>query len=187
MPDYNDRDDDLGDRRGRRDPDDRFDDDGRGSRGDRRDDPPRRKSNTLKIVLIVLGIFGVLCAGACGVGGYWLYNQAKAVIELADGFLTKVGTGDIAGAYAQTSSGFKAKYTQEQFAENMKKARLTEFQSVLWTGNQSNRQNNTGTGEMTGTATLKDGTTIPVTVRLAFDGKSWSVDEVTAGGTPAAK
>jgi FlaG/FlaF family flagellin (archaellin) len=166
MPDYDDR-----------DRNDRLDDAG---------DRPAKKKSALPVILIILGVIGAVCLGACGFGAYWLYGQAQAVVELADGFLTKVGAGDIAGAYARTSEGFKAKYTQEQFAANMKKARLTEFQSVSWTGNQSNRQNNTGTGELTGTATLKDGTTTSVTIRLAFDGKNWSVDDVTTGGAPTA-
>lgn len=172
MPNYDDR-----------DRNDRLDDPGdRPGRGDR----PAKKKSALPVILIILGVIGAVCLGACGFGGYWLYGQAKAVVELADGCLVKVGSGDTAGAYAQTSAGFKSRYTQEQFAANMKKARLTEFQSVAWTGNQSNRQNNTGTGELTGTATLKDGTTTPVTIRLAFDGKTWSVDDVTAGGGTAA-
>lgn len=165
------RDDDRGDDRPRR----RRDDDG----------PPKKKGKGMVILLVVLGAVLLLCVAPCGIGGYWLFQQTKAVIDLAEGFMGKVGSGDIAGAYAQTSPTFKTRYTQEQFGDNMKKARLTEYQSMAWSNTQSSTQNNSGSGEMKGTATLKDGTTVPVTLKITFDGKSWSIDDVitTGGGT----
>lgn len=156
------------------------DDDRPRRRGD--DDRPQKKGcSGWMIVLGIFGVIGLLCVGGCGVFGYWAFQQAKVVADLSEGFLAKVGSGDLNGAYAQTSPDFKSKYTLEQFSENMKKSRLTEFQSVVWTSNQSNRQNDSGTADLSGTATLKDGTTVPVTLKIKFDGTNWSIEDITAG------
>lgn len=162
MSDYNDRLDDPDDRPRRRD------------RGD--DDRPPKKSNTLKVVLIILGVVGVVCAGACGVFGYWAYSLGTGGQKAAESVLTKVGSGDLAGAYAGMSADYKAKHTQEQFEQAMKDAKLTDYASASWTQVNSNNQ----TMKMSGTATLKSGGTAPVsaTVRMLSDLKTWEVDDL---------
>lgn len=168
--------------------DSEYPDDDRPRRRRDDDDRPRKKGcSGWMIALAIVGALGLVCVGVCGFGGYWVFQQAKAVAELSEGFLAKVGSGDLSGAYAQTSPDFKSKYTLEQFTENMTKARLTEFQSVVWTSNQSNRQNDSGTAELSGPATLKDGTTVPVTLKIRFDGKNWTIDDVTAGSAGGTK
>lgn len=179
MPDYDDRDDDRTSRR-----DDRFDD----SRGDRFDDrpPPKKKSGTLKVVLVILGVVGVLCAGACGVFGWWAYSLGTGGQKAAEGVLAQVGGGDLAGAYNSMSATFKATTTREQFESRMRAAKLTDFSSVTWTGTQQNNQ----ALSLTGTATLKSGGSTPVTVKVKLlpDLKTWEIDDVSGGaGGPEPK
>ena len=158
-------------------------DDRRDDRPRRRDDepPPKKKGGVAPILLLIGGVLLLGCCGVCGYGGYWFYSQIKVVLDTADGFTAKLGSGDFTGAYATTSASFKSKYTLEQFTANMKKAKFDQIQSVKWGSNSSNTTNGTGTGAIAGEATLKDGTTIPISVTLAFDGKAWSVDDITSG------
>ncbi len=161
---------------------DRMDEDD--DRRSRRSDPPKKKGGIAPILLIIGGIVLLGCCGSCGVGGYWFYQQAKVVADMADGFTVKLGAGDFAGAYAATSTSFKSKYTMEEFTANMKKAKFDQIQSVKWGSNSSSTTNGTGTGAMTGDATLKDGTTTPVSLTLGFDGKAWTIEDITGNTAP---
>jgi hypothetical protein len=164
--------------------DDRYDDDRPSRRDD--DDRPKKKSNALKIVLILLGVVGVLCAGACGGGYLWLQNWAeglaKAAESTADTQVKKIGSGDMTAAYNGMSGSYKARYTQPKFEEAMKAAKLTDAQSVTWNKPIPPKQGQTAI-TFTGTATLKSGDTTPVTVvlRMMPDFKTWEIDDVTGG------
>ena len=174
----------MADDRYRDERDDRFDDD-RPSRRD--DDRPKKKSNALKIVLIILGVVGVLCAGGCGVGYFWLKNWGETLMKnaelAADTQVKKIGGGDLTAAYNGMSSTYKAGHTQPKFEEAMKAAKLTEVQSVAWTPPTQPQQRGQGAITLTGTATLKSGDTMPISavVRLLPDLKTWEVDDVTGG------
>jgi flagellar basal body-associated protein FliL len=162
-----DRDDRDADRPRRRDDDDR---------------PRKKKGGGLMIVLIILGVVGLLCVGTCGVIGWFGYDVYTKMVGAGDEFLTKVGNGDYTGAYNSTTANYKSKKTLEQFTADMKAAKLDQYQAKSFTPTSSNTVNNTH--RMTGPATLKDGTT--VTVTLVIDqtpgGFVFTVDDITAPG-----
>jgi hypothetical protein len=165
MSDYNDRLDDPDDRPRRRDD---------------RDDRPKPKSK-LPLILIILGVLGLVCMGVCGGVGYWFYSVGKGGQTAAEGVLTKVGNGDLAGGYAAMSAKYKAGHTQEQFETAMKDGKLTDFASVSWTQANANGQ----TMVISGPAKLKSGgtATVSATVTVQQDLKTWEVDDLsgTAG------
>lgn len=146
------------------------------------DDRPRKKKSALPMILIILGVIGVVCLGVCGGVGYWFYSIGIGGQKAADAVLTKVGSGDLTGAYNAMSSTYKSTHTQEQFDKAMKDAKLTDFSSATWTNVQSNNQTMT----MSGTATLKAGGTTPVSakVKLMTDLKTWEVDDLSGTGGP---
>jgi hypothetical protein len=133
---------------------------------------------------VIGGIVLLGCCGVCGYGGYWFYGQIKAVTDTAEGFTAKLGSGDFTGAYNSMSANYRGKVSQEKFTELMKKAKMDQFQSVAWTNNSSSTTNGKGTGNLTGNVTLKDGSTTQITISLGFDGKAWTLDDVTFPGTP---
>ncbi len=169
--------------------DDRSDDRPRSRRRDD-GDAPKKKGGALKIVLIVLGILGVICAGVCGGGYFWMQSWAEGLAKgmetAADTQVKKVGAGDLTAAYNGMSSTYKMTHTQPQFETAMKAAKLTDVQSVAWTKPTQQQTSGQGRGpdtiKLTGTATLKSGGTAPVTatIRLLPDLKTWEVDDVTS-------
>jgi hypothetical protein len=99
---------------------------------DRRDrrrydpDPPQRSSN--KPLFLILGGIGcvilVCCGGLTGIG-IWGFNAFKTQLEPAIGtsnqFLDLLQQKQVDQAYALTSSGYRARTTEAQFAEFLKK------------------------------------------------------------------
>jgi flagellar basal body-associated protein FliL len=176
MADYDDDRDDRNDRRNDRD--DR-NDDRSGRRDDRFDDRPRKKKSALPMILIILGVVGVLCAGVCGYAGYFFYSVGVGGQKAAESILAKVGSGDLTGAYADMSADYKATHTQVQFNTAMKDSKLTEYVSTTWS--QVNSSNQVMT--INGTVTLKTGgtTNVIAKLRLSPDLKTWQVDDLGDG------
>src|SRR6266536_3467749 len=86
--------------------------------------PPPKKSNTLKIVLIVIGVIVALCCIGGAVCGYALYRAAKTGTENSgpardsvNTFLGNIEAGQTNAAYDSLCEATKGKFTREQFAE----------------------------------------------------------------------
>lgn len=164
--------------------DDRNDDrnDDRDDRPRRRDDgpPPKKKGcGPIAIGLLVLSVLG--CCGVCGFGGYWSYNLVMGGQKFADEVVAKIGSGDMTGAYKSMHPTYQSSHTQDVFEKEAKAAKLDDVSAIAWSGMTSANRVVT----YTGTATLKSGSTMPLTVRAEIqeDLKSWLILEfVTSSG-----
>jgi len=131
-------------------------------------------------IVAILGFGG--CAGTVAllVGG--VFALTRPVVDASEQFLTLVGEGKFADAYASTADGFRAQQDEASFAAAVKQLGLTDFASAFWNSRQIENQ----TGAAEGTVTTKDGGTRPVTVRLVREGGRWAVDGVRYGGVDLA-
>lgn len=182
------------------------DHDSRDSRDDREYDRPRRRRDDDRpakkggcspwvIVLGILGLVGLVCAGSCGGFMWWSLSLAESAKKAADGVLVKAGSGDISGAYNGMSADYKATHTQAQFEKALKDAKLTDFASAEYTSSSSNSSGGKNEMTLSGTATLKSGGTTPIIVKLKIlpDLKTFEVEDIggtsfappTFGGTPS--
>lgn len=118
----------------------------------------------------VVGTLVLVCGGSIAALVFFVFNTIQQFGKPADEFLAKLGSGNISSAYQSASSGLKNEQTQEQFADSVKKMKLDQFQSSSW--NKFDMKNNQATLE--GTITLKDGSTLPVTVHMVNEG-AWKV------------
>lgn len=159
--------------------DDRYDDDRRDDDRPRRrreyddDRPPRKKGgNTLMIVMIVIGSLIVVCGGGCAIGGYLYYKWVADMMAIPETFLAKVKAGDYQGAYNSTSSGYKARYTLQQFTDAMKGAKLDQNTGLAAPlGSQSGRGAGPG---LIATVGVPGGKTTDVTFQLVQEGGAFS-------------
>jgi hypothetical protein len=164
---------------------DRDDRDDRPRRRDRDDDydRPKKKGGCSPVVIVLglLGLVGLLCAGGCGGFMWWSVSLVKGGQTAAEGPLTKLGSGDTAGAYNSMSAAYKATHTQAQFEKAMRDAKLTEFDGVTWDDENIVTQQDVMT--FVGTARLKSGGTTPVTVKVRMhqDFKTYDIEDI--GGT----
>jgi hypothetical protein len=134
-----------------------------------------------KRALIGFGIAGILGIGALAglvalfVGG--IFALTRPVVDASEQFLTLLGQGQIAEAYASTADGFRARQDEAWFTQDVKQIGLTDFASVSWHSRQI--ENQAGTAD--GTLTTKSGGTRPVSVRLVREKGRWAVDGVRYG------
>jgi hypothetical protein len=127
-----------------------------------------------KGLLIGCGVATVLlavCGGAVGLFVYALITLTGEPVTAADRMLALVGVEKITEAYQSTAAAYQADHTEPQFFEQMKKSGLTGYQSSFW----HNRQIKNNQATLEGTVTLRNGTTIPVTVELVKEGDAWKV------------
>jgi hypothetical protein len=156
--------------------DDRRDDgdDRRDDRPRRRDDgPPPKKKGCGPIVIGLLVVSILVCCGGCGLFGWWSYGVVMGGQKYADETVAKIGSGDYAGAYAAMDSVYKGKNTLEAFEKEAKKSKLNDISAIQWTGFASSNRVFT----YTGTASLKSGGSMPITVRAEIQDnlKSWFI------------
>lgn len=118
----------------------------------------------------VAGALVLLCGGTIFGLVYFVFNTLQQFGKPADEFLAQLGNGNTPAAYQSAASGLRAQQTQEQFADAVKRLRLTEYKSSNWT--KFDMKNDQAT--LDGTLTLKDGSTVPVTVSLVNEG-GWKV------------
>jgi hypothetical protein len=160
------------------------------SRDSRDDDRPRRRRDyddrpakkggcsPWIIVLGVLGVLGVACAGGCVWFMTWSMGLVKNGQVAASGHITKMSSGDLTGAYNAMSAVYKGSHTQAQFEAAVKAAKLDQVTSVTWDDNNIATQQDTMT--FVGTGNLKGGGTTPVTikVRMLQDMKTYEIEDI---------
>lgn len=118
----------------------------------------------------IAAAIGLVCGGGITLLVVFVFNTLAEFGKPADQFLAQVASGDTAGAYQSAASGLRTAQTQEQFDASVRGMRLTEYQSSSWSKfDMKNDQ-----AQLEGTITLKDGSTLPVTVDLVKEG-GWKV------------
>ena len=98
----------------------------------------------------------------------------KPVVDTADGFLAKLGSGKVSEAYESTHSGLKATTPEADFASFVSAARLDQFASSSW----SNRSIKNNVGRVEGTVTLRSGESFAMTIVMLSEGDQWKVETV---------
>ncbi len=135
-----------------------------------------KKSSSLPIILIILGVVGVGCLGVCGVGGYFLVKKMMEINSAAPELMATIGRGEFEKAYNSTSPDFQARYTLEQFTSAMKGAKLVDHKSVVF----GEPQTQGNLMRFTAETSLKDGGTTTVTVTIkANDDFSFVIEDIT--------
>jgi len=138
--------------------------------------PPPKKSNTLKIVLIVIGVIVALCCIGGAVGGYALYRAAKTGTENSgpardsvNTFLGNIEAGQTNAAYDSLCEATKGKFGREQFAEYVAaRGKLTSH-----TVDTAVVISNQGTASVN--LTYADGKSNRHTIKLVEEGGAWKV------------
>ena len=98
----------------------------------------------------------------------------KPVVDTADGFLAKLGSGKVSEAYESTHSGLKATTPEADFASFVSAARLDQFASSSW----SNRSIKNNVGRVEGTVTLRSGESFAMTIVMLSEGDQWKVETI---------
>ena len=131
----------------------------------------------------VLGVLSVgLCTGIIGVFVYGIFSLTQPVVDASNEFLTLVGQGKIADAYASTTSNYRETQDEESFEFAVKQHGLTKFASASW--NNRHIKNNEGT--TAGTITSIDGIATPVAMRLFQEDGKWKVASIQVNGVELA-
>jgi hypothetical protein len=134
-----------------------------------------------KRLLIGCGIVGILGTVLLAtvvllVGG--VFELTRPVVDSSEQFLTRVGQGKVAEAYAATADGFRGQLDEAAFAGAVRQLGLSEYATVYWYSRHI--ENQEGTAE--GTVTTKSGGTKPVSIRLVRESGNWKVAGVRYGG-----
>ena len=126
----------------------------------------------------LLGV--VLCGGLIALigGGVWsLFALTQPVADGATDFLSLLGQGKTAEAYASAGGVLRAQGDEASFTAAVKQLGLTDYVSASW----NNRHLNNQSGSVEGTVTTKSGSA-PAKVDLEFEQGKWRVVGLQYGG-----
>jgi hypothetical protein len=131
------------------------------------------------------------CLIAAGIGLFFLLILVAIVMFIfrltapmtAEGekFLTTLGSGSTAAAYAMTSATLQKGQTQEDFTRAVKAYGLDGYQSASWSSR--NIKNDRGTLE--GTVQCKSGGAVPLTIEMIKEAGTWKVLSIMGPKTGA--
>jgi hypothetical protein len=107
-----------------------------------------------------------------------VFALTRPVVDASEQFLSLLGQGKIAEAYASTADGFRARQDESSFADAVKQLGLTDYSSATWHSRQIDNQE--GTTE--GTVVTKGGGTKSISIRLVHESGKWAVVGVRFGG-----
>jgi hypothetical protein len=119
-----------------------------------------------------------LCVGLVILAITGIFAVTRPVVNASEQFLSLLGQGKVAEAYASTADGLRAQQDVASFSSAVKQLGLTDYSSVSWSHREINNQE--GTAE--GTVTARDGGTKAVFIRLVWEGDKWKVVGVRFGG-----
>ena len=130
-------------------------------------------------VFIILGVLGGLAALGAAIVALVFY-ATSGVTGAADAFFATARGGDIKAVYALTSGQLKSVTTPDQLGAFIKINRFNQVRETSW--NSRSFENNVG--NVAGTVTLDDGSTVPVTMQLFKEPDGWKISsvEVTQAG-----
>jgi hypothetical protein len=127
-------------------------------------------------ILVILVIGTCISLGVLFIGG--IFALTRPVVDASEQFLTLLGQGMTAEAYASAADGLRAQQDEASFTAAVKRLGLTEYSSVSW----YNREINNQEGIAEGTVTAKSGGTKAVAVQLVKEGGKWKVVGLRFGG-----
>jgi len=127
----------------------------------------KKKTNTLIIVGVTVGVLAAMLAAAIGLIFYLTQGQVKA----SDQFLARIGEGKIHEAHQSTASVFRSEISEETFTEAINRSGLRDYASSSW----HSRSRNNDKATLEGTVTTRDGREIPLTMHLIKENGEWKV------------
>jgi hypothetical protein len=137
---------------------------------------PRRR-NTLRNVLIIVGVLVVLCCGGAVIGGVFLVKAGLSAIRPAqdatDAFVTDLESGNYSGAYGRLCAGTRSEFTEDRFSRGVQAQPHIRGHRLVgaWVGNINGHTSATVTVELTQDGGFVDHHTFP----LVKEGDAWKV------------
>jgi hypothetical protein len=130
----------------------------------------------------VFFLFFIACAGFVVVLVGGVMTATQPVVDASDEFLALLGRGEVAQAYAATSSGFRAQQDEASFTAAVERLGLAGASSPSWHSREIKHVNGSGEGLVKGTVRTKDGRTRPIVLRLIEEGGTWKIVGVRFDG-----
>jgi hypothetical protein len=145
--------------------------------------PPTGSGKKIALILAIVGGVGLICLLACGGCGYWMFKafttDLPAAQASANAFLDDLQSSRIESAYGQTTQGFQASMTLQQFRDFLK-------QYSTFTSQTSRTQNGfrvySGTGGKQATVQMTLRTSnnaMTCTLILMQEGEQWKVHHLS--------
>lgn len=138
--------------------------------------PPAKRSSPLKWIL--LGCFGCLFLACLCAGGFTmvLRQTTQPAVDAFEKHVKTVAAGQVEQAYQETSSGFKANASPEQFQGwvNQNEALYAGTGFSFWNREVKAEGGGTPTGTISGTVSGPKGE-VKVKVLLVFEDGGWRV------------
>lgn len=136
-------------------------------------------NNNRKIGWMAASLVAIcLCAGLGALFVGKIFAMTQPVVDASEQFLSLVGQGKTAEAFACSADGFRAQQDEPSFTRAVKQLELNNYSSVSWHSRQID--NREGTAE--GTVTTKNGFLKSITIRLIQENGTWAVAGVRYGG-----
>lgn len=123
------------------------------------------------IVAVTLTAFG----GSIGLFGFKL---TAGIADAGTGFMQRLAADGPDAAYASASTAFQVQTSRSALASLSLRMHLTDLAQIGW----SSRSVTGSTGTLSGSATLKSGTTLPIEMTLVKEGDVWKVTGLTIPG-----
>ena len=166
-------------------------------------EPRSNNKSTIVVVSIVAGIVlvvvlacgGLIYLAAIGMRGFsqamssamQMGIDVQTSMATAQSFLDDIAAGRLDEAFAETSEGYQAKVSREQFQELVDNHPTLKKAVAAMTGNNFNNN----TARLTFTMTNPEGANTTCAVQMVKEGDEWKVDRFTIGddgeGKPGAK
>ena len=121
----------------------------------------------MKLIVKILGI--LIALGVLGAGAAFYFTGD--LVESADSFFTKVKSGDYEEAYSETSQAFKSSVSYDDFMAFMGKSSLVQYKEASW----GSRSINNSIGRLDGTASLNDGSSVPMFIEFTKEDSEWKI------------
>ena len=121
----------------------------------------------MKLIAKVLGV--IIALGVLGAGAAFYFTGD--LVDSADSFFTKIKSGEYEQAYNETSQAFKSSVSYDDFMTFMGKSSLAQFKEASW----GSRSINNSIGRIDGTASLNDGSSIPMFIEFTKEDSEWKI------------
>ena len=121
----------------------------------------------LKIIFLVIGGLVVLGGGVIVL----VFQLTAGAADSADALFARIASGDVRGAYESTAPQLQRQQDFETFADVVATLGLEDYVSSSWNSRSISNERAT----VSGTVTLADGSTVPMSVDLVEVDDTWLV------------